>query len=282
MERGGRPAADEQFLVPLKKRLIILMRYAISLAPPTTSPLWQRGSQWLGRDACNGQYLPPPRFRGIDPERFAELTRTPAHHGFHATIVPPFRLAERVSEADLLQDLDNFAARQRPLSLAPLEIALLSNFFCLRPAGHCPVLQTLAALGIRAFERFRAPLTPGELARGKAVMLSGQEKRNLEIWGYPYVFEEFRFHFTLTTRMPEGREMDLLHNALLETFTPLLSGPLLIDDICLFMEADAGKPMRCLYRFPFPPISSEPEERTHHAPQLLQKNIHPGYQCHSA
>lgn len=270
------------FESPFKKRLIILMRYAISLAPPTASPLWQRGSQWLGRDAYSGQSLPHPRFREVDPERFAELTRTPAHYGFHATIVPPFRLAERVNEADLLQGLDDFAARQRPLSLAPLEIALLSNFFCLRPVGHFPPLQTLAALGIRAFERFRAPLTPGELARRKAVMLSGQEKRNLEIWGYPYVFEEFRFHFTLTARMAEGREMDLIHTALLETFTPLLPGPLLIDDICLFIETDAGEPMRCLYRFPFPPTSSEPEERIHHAPQLLQKNLHPGYQCYSA
>lgn len=258
------------------------MRYAISIAPPPVSTLWQQGCQWLGWDACSGHSLLRPCFRGIDPERLEELTRTPAHYGFHATIVPPFRLAERVSEADLLQDLDVFAGRQRPFSLAPLEIALLSSFFCLRPVDHYPALQTLAALGIRAFDRFRAPLNPGELARRKAAMLSGQEKRNLEIWGYPYVFEQFRFHFTLTARMAEGREMALVHAALLETFSPLLPGPLLIDALCLFVEADVGEPMRCPYRFPFPPTSSEPEERNQYDSQLLQKNLHSGYQCHPA
>lgn len=258
------------------------MRYAISIAPLPASALWQQGSRWLGRDACSGHPLLRPCFRGVDPERLEELTRTSAHYGFHATIVPPFRLAEQVSEVELLQGLEDFAGRQRPLSLAPLEIALHSSFFCLRPIDHYPALQTLAALGIRAFDRFRAPLNPGELARRKAIMLSGQEKRNLEIWGYPYVFEQFRFHFTLTARMSEEREMNLIHTALLETFSPLLPGPLLIDALCLFVEADVGEPMRCRYRFPFPSTSSEPEERIHYDSQLLQKNLHPGYQCHPA
>ena len=86
------------------------MRYAIFLAPPASSPLWFLGSMWLGRDAHSGKSLPQPRFRGLDPERLAELTQVPSHYGFHATLMPPFRLAERTTEADLLAALDEFAA----------------------------------------------------------------------------------------------------------------------------------------------------------------------------
>jgi hypothetical protein len=120
------------------------------------------------------------------------------------------------------------------------------------------------------------------MARRKAAMLSGQEKKNLEIWGYPYVFEQFRFHFTLTTRMAEGREKEVIHAALIETFAPLLEAPPAIDALCLFVETVAGQPLRCLYRFPFPFSSSPPEECSAHDQQLLPKDFYPGYQCHPA
>lgn len=258
------------------------MRYAIAIAPPPTAPLWHQGSLWLGRDACSGQVLARPCFRGIDPERLEALTRTPARYGFQAALVPPFRLALPWSEVDLLQGLEDFTARQGPFALSALELDRFSSRFCLRPDEHHPGLQTLAAHAIRAFDRFRAPLTPGELARGKAAMLSGQEKRNLEIWGHPYVFEQFRFYFTLTAPMGDVREMERIQAALVETFGPLLAAPLPIDALCLFVAADGGEPMRCQYRFPFPPYSSEPEERIHHAPQVLQKNLYSRHQCHSA
>ncbi len=258
------------------------MRYAIYFAPPAASPLWQQGSQWLGRDALSGRSLPQPHFRGIDPERFVELTASAAHYGFHATLVPPFRLAGRNSEADLLIALADFSLCQKSLPLPPLEIGQLDRFFCLRPIRHLPPLQTLASLSIRAFDRFRAPLTPSELARRKAAMLSGQEKKNLEIWGYPYVFEQFRFHFSLTSPMAAGREMELIHAALIETFRPMLAGPLVLDALCLFIEPEPGQPMRCIHRFPFFLSSSESEECIHHDQQLLPQDLYPGYQCHPA
>ena len=233
------------------------MRYAIYFAPPPASLLWQQGSRWLGWDACSGAPRPQPRFRDLDPEHLAELTRMPGNYGFQATIVPPFRLAGPIREAYLMAALTDFAARQRRLPLSSLEIARHRNFFCLRPVRHSSEVQTLAAFCIREFDRCRAPLTPSEMARRKAAMLSGEEKKNLEIWGHPYVFDQFRFHFTLTARMAEDRHMELIHAALLETFGPMLEAPLLIDALCLFVEPASGQPMRCLHRFPFPLSSSE-------------------------
>jgi len=258
------------------------MRYAIYHAPSPTSPLWQLGSSWLGRDAFSDHALAQPLFRGIDPDSLAELTRTPARYGFHATLVPPFRLKGHLTEADLRTALADFATRQQPLPLPPLSVSQLDNFFCLRPIRHSTALQVLASLCTRAFDRFRAPLNPGELARSKAALLSGQEKKNLEIWGYPYVFDQFRFHFTLTGRMAEGKVKERVHGALLETFAPILAEPLVIDALCLFVEPDFGQPLRCLHRFPFPLPSSETEERLNHDQQLLRQDLYPGYQCHPA
>lgn len=257
------------------------MRYAIYFAPPATSRLWQEGCRWLGRDAVSGQTISQPRIRGVDPELIREMTRTPSHYGFHATLVPPFRLQAGVGEKDLMEALHDFSAGQDPLYLPGLTISQLDSFFCLRPDRHMPALQILNSRCIRAFDTFRAPLNPSELARRKAFMLTGQEKRNLELWGYPYVFEQFRFHFTLTGRMGEGRDKEHIHAALIETFGALLTQPLVIDALCLFIEPAFGQPMRCLRRFAFRQPSTTPEERINHD-QLLSQDLHPGYQCNPA
>ncbi len=258
------------------------MRYALFFAPSATSPLWHQGCQWLGRDACTGETLPQPSFRGIDTEIIVELTREPARYGFHATLMAPFRLKDGLDEPTLVKAVEDFASRQYPLSIPPLTVAQLDYFFCLRPMRYSAPLQALAAQCTRAFDRFRAPLNPSELARRKAAPLSGQEKKNLELWGYPYVFEQFRFHFTLTMRMAEGKCKDRVHVALMETFEPLLNEPLLIDALCLFIEPAPGQPLRCVHRSPFSTPSITFEDRVAHDQQLLPENLYPGYQCHSA
>ncbi len=237
------------------------MRYAIYYAPPASTPLWQLGSRWLGRDARSGQLLTPPRIRGIDSERILELTRIPRHYGFHATMTPPFRLNGKTTEPHLLEVLTDFVSRQQPFSIPALKLSQMNGFFCLQPARHSLSLQTLASLCIRAIDHCRAPLTPSELARRKTAVLNGQEKRNLELWGYPYVFEQFCFHFTLTARLSETREKELIHAALAEIFSPYLADPLLIDGLCLFVEPPSGQPMHCLHQFSFAPCLPDTRNR---------------------
>lgn len=223
-----------------------------------------------------------PAFRGLDAETIIELTRTPARYGFHATMMAPFRLKDGLREQELIDAVTDFTAYQRQLTIPPLTVSQLDHFFCLRPVRHSAALQGLSSLCTRAFDRFRAPLHPSELARRKAAQLSGQEKKNLELWGYPYVFEQFRFHFTLTTRMADGKSKDRVHTALLDLFEPLLDEPLLIDALCLFVEPAPGKPLRCLHRFSLASPSLINEERVAHDQQLLPQNFYPGHQCHSS
>ena len=258
------------------------MRYALFFAPAATSPLWLQGCRWLGRDAASGVSLTQPTFRGLDADTLFEVTRTPARYGFHATMVAPFRLKQGLREQELFEAVTDFAAGQRPLSIPPLTVSQLDRFFCLRPVRHSAPLQGLASLSTRAFDRFRSPLNPSEVARRKAAPLSGQEKKNLELWGYPYVFEQFRFHFTLTERLADGKCKDRVHIALLEFFEPLLDDPLVIDALCLFVEPAPGQPLRCLHRFPFASPIPATEERVAHDQQLLPQNLYPGYQCHSS
>ncbi len=258
------------------------MRYALFFAPPATSPLWLQGCRWLGRDAVSGEFLTQPVLRGVDAETVFELTRTPARYGFPATMVAPFRLKDGLREQDLIDAVTDFTASQRQLTVPPVTVSQLDHFFCLRPIRHSATLQGLASLCTRAFDRFRAPLHPSELARRKAAQLSGQEKKNLELWGYPYVFEQFRFHFTLTSRMADGKCKDRVHIALLEIFEPLLDDPLVIDALCLFVEPAPGQPLRCLHRFSLTSPTPATEERVTHDQQLLSQNLYPGYQCHSS
>jgi hypothetical protein len=53
-------------------------------------------------------------------------------------------------------------------------------------------------------DTFRAPLRREDRDRRLAAGLTDRQVGNLERWGYPYVFEEFRFHMTLTGRIEDA------------------------------------------------------------------------------
>ena len=73
------------------------MRYALYFAPTPDTALARLGARWLGRDARTGETLEQPAIAGIDARAFAAMTAEPARYGFHATLKPPFRLADGFS-----------------------------------------------------------------------------------------------------------------------------------------------------------------------------------------
>lgn len=258
------------------------MRYAIYYTPANDSPLWQQGCRWLGREATTGVLLPQPRIAQIDPDRLAELTRIPRHYGFHATVVPPFHLQDGTSETQLVVALADFTARQHAFLLPTFEIAQMDGFFCLKLNRFCAPMHMLAALCLREFDRFRAPLSASEMARRKAGQLNGQQKRNLELWGYPYVFNQYRFHLTLTARLAETKEKERIRQALGETFDPYLQEPFTCDALCLFIEPEPGEPLRCTHRFPFLGSSAKQSRSLAHDQHHPVQDLYPRYQCHFA
>ena len=213
-------------------------RYAIYFTP-APGLLADFGAAWLGWDAVQGVAVPHPAIPGL-PRPIAEITETPRKYGLHATIKPPFRPQADTDERALCAALEAFCADQPIIPLNSLSMAQLGRFLALRPEGDENLLNDMAAQAVRAFDRFRAPLTESELAKRRAGGLTPSQDLLLQTWGYPYVMEEFRFHITLTGKLPKP-EGKALVTQLEEIMTPLLPRPFLIDGLALMGEDETGK-----------------------------------------
>lgn len=216
------------------------MRYAIYFTPPAEDPLTAIAERWLGRSAFDGKELSPPSVEGWSPSSLAALTAEPRRYGFHATMKAPFRLAEGMNEADLAIALANFCSVRAPV-MQKMKVARLSRFFAIVADGPSPELDQLANEIVEAFEPFRAPLTQEEYERRNPEKLTPSQLRNLERWGYPHVFDDFRFHMTLTGSVPEA-EAERMEGTLEAIFSPLLREPIEIGALALFTEAERGEP----------------------------------------
>lgn len=220
-------------------------RYAIYYAPPFDSPWWRFGSRWLGRDAATGEALAPPD----RPPNWDAITAAPRRYGFHATLKAPFALAEESGERDLCAVAGAVAAGRKPFALPALKLTELSDFVALQPAWGSPALELLAHDCVILFERCRAPLAAAEQAR-RAEGHDPWQRELLSRWGYPYVFDQYRFHLTLTGPLPAPRRQEV--TALLAPEIGRLNAePPIVDSICVFREPAPGEPFRVAWRFGF-------------------------------
>jgi putative phosphonate metabolism protein len=222
-------------------------RYAIYAAPPAGSALAAFGAAWLGYDAETGRAVPPPRIAGLTPERWDALTRRARHYGFHGTFKAPFQLGAGKSAEELTARLAEFAVARRALEL-PLTLARIGGFLALVPAAESLALNDLANACVATFDGFRQAETPEQVAKRRAG-LSARQSAHLDRWGYPYVFEDYRYHMTLTDPLP-GEESERLSSALTEMLAPLLAQPMRLDAVSLFAQSDRTTPFRLIRRFP--------------------------------
>ncbi len=209
-------------------------RYAIYYLPPRGA-LYDFGSAWLGWDVIDGVPVPHPDL----PLPVADLTEAPRKYGFHGTIKPPFRLRDGAELDDLFDAFESAVRGLTPITLDGLAVAQLGQFLALRPQGDVAPLADITSHMVRTLDPFRAPLSEAEVQRRASVGLTTRQMALLERWGYPYVMEEFRFHLTLTGRLPlDGAEE--VHATLDHLITPLLSTPWTIDSLCLCGEDQDG------------------------------------------
>lgn len=199
-------------------------RYAIYFIPAPETALYQFGASVLGYDAYSGREVPSIASGGPD---WPDKVREPRIYGFHATLKPPFRLAAGADEAALKAEFDALAKSQQAIDAGLLEVRALSHFIALTPATPCPALDQLAAICVQRVDRFRAPMNAEERARRLASSLTERQKTNLDRWGYPYVFEDFRFHMTLTGPLA-GDELTQAKNWLIGEFAGLPAAQLLL------------------------------------------------------
>ena len=115
------------------------------------------------------------------------------------------------------------------------------------PREPAPALNRLANLVVERFDRFRAPSTPAELARRRQVPLSTRQEEYLARWGYPYLFDESRFHMTLTARLPDAERLSVAAY-LTEFLSPALAQPVPLT-VALFTQPHHDGPFQLARRF---------------------------------
>ena len=226
-------------------------RYALYVAPEPDSGLAGFAAAWLGRDPGGKDSTWPTGSREISRTRLRALTATPRHYGFHATLKPPFRLVDGARPEDLLKAVQDFVRGQKPVAFAGLQLAAIGGFLALVPAGSCAAIDRLAADCLRFFEPFRAPARQEEIERRKRRGLSPRQEQLLYRWGYPYVLEEFRFHFTLTGPLGRQREKEILQNNLAAITEKFRHRPYSIESICVFSQPSLRHPFQLIERFAF-------------------------------
>jgi putative phosphonate metabolism protein len=212
------------------------VRYAIYYAPAAQSDLWAFGSALIGYDAATGKKVKPLVPSGQDPERWMALTAEPRRYGFHATLKAPFHLSPDVSESRLIERMQDFAKIHHRVALDGLRMCCIGSFIGMMPLQHSPELDELAAQVVRHFDSFRAPLSEAERERRLKSPLTDRQMAQLDQWGYPYVFEDFRFHMTLTGPVHNDDRTELCDTLSKMAENRGLGHPISIDRIVLFKQ----------------------------------------------
>lgn len=225
------------------------MRYAVYFSPAASHPLWALGNRWLGRDPDTGDVLIQPGVPGFTPDEVATFTAAPRRYGLHATLKAPFRLAEGHTEPDLVERIAEFSVARQSFELPRMEVTVLDGFIALQPCQPSTELHALADTCVVEFDDFRAPPDAAEFARRHPESFGASARAHLARWGYPYVFEDFRFHITLTqVATPDLRAR--LVPWLTEHFDSALLLPCRVDGLALYVEASPQAPFRLVRRFP--------------------------------
>ena len=196
-------------------------RYAIYWLPD--GALGRAGADWLGWDARAGGVTD-----GAGPE--TDISRK---YGFHATVKPPFRLAQGTGETGLRDAARALARELAPADLGMLSVRRLGGFLALMPE-QTPT--ALAASVVEGLDGFRAETPIDELTKRRAAGLTRVQDELLVRWGYPYVMDEYRMHLTLT-----GPEPSDATEARARSIFGVHCGPHAIDALSLVGEDAAGR-----------------------------------------
>jgi putative phosphonate metabolism protein len=211
-------------------------RYAIYFTPQPSSPLARFGASVLGYDCFDRVDVPHPETKAMTDAVFARITAEPRKYGFHATLVAPFHI-ERFLEADLLAAVDDFARYNLPVDVGPLAVDSIGAFIALKPETKVPKVDNLAAALVEFFDPYRAALTEADRVRRMTAHLSPRQRELLGRWGYPFVFDQFRFHMTLTNSL-QASELASVKSVLAGLYAGLARNHVEIDALSLMRQDD--------------------------------------------
>lgn len=224
----------------IKQRHQTPYRCAIYFAPQPDSPWGQAGSQWLGRCTHTGQSQSMPVIGGVPVDLQRACTAEPRRYGWHATLKAPFVLQPGQDLASVVSWLQLLASGFKAFTLPTLQVGMLGNFLALQPEQDCPPLQSVADACVTRLQHLALPLGELELARRRLAPLTHEQDQLLVQWGYPWVLQQLRFHFSLTGSLdglkPASREA--MQAAALAHFGSLPKCQ--FDRLSLFVEPEKG------------------------------------------
>lgn len=213
-------------------------RYALYFAPPGA---WHSvGSAWLGRCPETGAAIAPAP--GSDP-RQPGWTADPRHYGLHATLKSPFRLNPGSTVQGLDAAVRSLAARTRAFDV-PMQCRELRGFlaWCLADGAQARAsMQALSSDAVQSLDSWRAPPTEAELARRRRAPLSAEHEAMLDRWGYPYVFDQFVFHITLSNKL-QGQDLEDARRQVDALSAPLLDASMPVRAVSLYVQPDPDAP----------------------------------------
>ncbi|MGI9521388.1 MAG: DUF1045 domain-containing protein [Hyphomicrobiaceae bacterium] len=227
----------------------IMTRYGVYFLPAADSALWRFGCASIGYDSIVGASTPFHEHDFFRSDSIRVWTSDPRRYGFHATLKPPFELLAGHSPERLDAIAAAFADGQCAFTVDRLVVQPISGFLALVPTSQKTELTTLANACVRTFEHIRGPLKASDRERRLKAPLSDRQLAYLDRWGYPYVFDEFRFHMTLTGRLPD----DVVRTAT-SAFSELYKAadhPVKIDSICICEQPNREGQFRLRRRYPF-------------------------------
>ncbi|MDR2695432.1 MAG: DUF1045 domain-containing protein [Deltaproteobacteria bacterium] len=215
-------------------------RYAIYYIPEPGTVLASLGSALLGRDSETGHTMAQPVFSGVAQKTLHALTADARRYGLHATLKAPFFPAPGMTERKLLLAAARFVRNREAISLPRLQLARPGAFFALVPSEASPEerqalqrVNALAAEAVSFFDPFRAAPSEQEIARRNPHGLSARQRTLLAEWGYPYVFDEYRFHITLAGTPRESMETHAVEACLRTYLTAACNEDTALSGICV-------------------------------------------------
>ena len=217
-------------------------RFAIFYTP--TGALADFGAAWLGWDSAAGSRVPHPQIAGIN---VAAVTATPRKYGLHGTLKAPFRIATDSGPVALGAAVATFAQRHKAVEIGELHLTRDHGFVALRPSGGQPALCDLAKTIVTELDDHRAPLSEADIARRRQAPLTRRQDQQMLDWGYPFIFDDFHFHLTLSGHQPDNEGKKLVA-ALAPMLAPIIAIPCVVDAITL-MGQDAGGMFHQIHRY---------------------------------
>jgi len=215
-------------------------RYAIYYAPLENSELDIFGKCWLGWDPYKGSQTNKSDFSKLpDFEKFSKFVVAPKQYGFHGTIKAPFRLKDGFTYNDLENQVGEISKQIHSFYLDQLIIKKLGNFIGLIPTNNLKV-NAVSNKFVKELDYLRDELSESEIKKRKPHKLTSNQKQLLFKWGYPYVFNEFKFHLTLTSKL-NNVEIDDVFKSLQNILKQVNLNKISFNNICIFGQKSDEK-----------------------------------------